>query len=147
MKKGLFALSVAAIMAVPAVCQARDDAHFFDLRSAVKAAVASGQLDPSVRFYVKGERIPGKIVQSFPSAVANKKTSMGGRTPEEACERALLSALISFQDNARRNGANAVINLESYYKRVVHPDATKYECHSGSMMAGTALRGNSAIVR
>jgi len=146
MKKSLFVLSIAAILTMPVVCQARDDAHFLDLRRGIDAAVASGQLDGSVKFYVKGEKVPGKIVQSFPEATSNKKTSMGGRTPEDACDRALLSALISFQENAKRNGANAVVNLESYYKRVVISDATKYECHAGSMMAGTALRGNSAIV-
>jgi hypothetical protein len=39
-------------------------------------------------------------------------------------------------------GANAVINIVSYYNKKVMSSATEFECHAGAIMAGVALKGN-----
>ena len=147
MKKSLLFLPFAAALCFPLAAQARDTVHFLDFHETVKAAINDGQLDGTVKFYLKGERVPGKIVQSFPEAVSNKKTNAANKTDEVACDRALRSVLIAFQDNAKRNGANAVVNLVSFYKGNLHQDPAKYECHAGSIMAGVAMKGHAAIVK
>ncbi|MDR2787141.1 MAG: excinuclease, partial [Candidatus Accumulibacter sp.] len=105
------------------------------------------QLDGTVKFYLKGQSIPGKVTRTFPEAVSNKKTNAGNKTDEEACDWALRSVLISFQENAKKHGANAVIGLVSYYKRNEYASASKFECHAGTWVAGVALKGRAAIVR
>jgi len=154
MKKSLFALSVAVAVAIPGVCQAaRDTQLFFDFHRVEREALADGALDGTVRFYLKGEHVPGKIVQRFSEAVSNKKSGNAGTTgagkgPDEGrCDWALRSVLISFQDNAKRNGANAVVDMVSYYNRIVYQDPKQYECHAGRMMVGVAMRGAAAIVK
>ncbi|MDR0715957.1 MAG: excinuclease ATPase subunit [Azoarcus sp.] len=147
MKKNLLALSVFAALLVPVASQARDTQHFFDFQDVVTRAIQDGQLDGSVKFYLKGQAIPGKVKQTFPEAISNKKTKATRRSDEQACDWALRSVLITFQDNAKSHGANAVIDMVSYYKKIEYADATKFECHAGKIMAGVAMKGRAAIVK
>ncbi|MDR0563936.1 MAG: excinuclease ATPase subunit, partial [Azoarcus sp.] len=118
-----------------------------DFQRAIEAAIADGQLDGTVKFYLKGQHVRGKVARTFPEAVSSKKTNAANKTDEAACEWALRSALISFQDNAKKHGANAVVDLESFYNKKTNPDSSKYECHAGTFMAGVAIRGRAAIVQ
>jgi uncharacterized protein YbjQ (UPF0145 family) len=147
MKKSLPFLSLVAALCLPFAAQARDTAHFLNFHETVKAAINDGQLDGTVKFYLKGERVPGKIVQSFPEAVSNKKTNAANKTDEVACDRALRSVLVAFQDNAKTHGANAVVDMVSFYKGNLHQDPARYECHAGNIMAGVAMKGRAAIVK
>ena len=146
MKKSLFALSATVILAVPVTGVARDTTHYLDFQSVVQAAIADGQLDGTVRFYLKGQKLPGKTAKTFEEAVSNKKTNAFGKTDEVACDWALRSVLISFQENAKGKGANAVIDLVSYYRKNEYADSAKFECHAGTAVAGVAMKGRAAIV-
>jgi hypothetical protein len=146
-KKHLLVLSALAALCVPVASQARDTKHLLDFHAVVTQAIQDGQLDGSVKFYLKGETIPGKIKQTFPEATSNKKTNAANKSDEQACAWALRSVLISFQENAKRNGANAVVDLVSYYKSNEYADAAKFECHAGRIIAGVAMKGRAAIVR
>lgn len=79
--------------------------------------------------------------------VTNRKTNAFGKSDEKACDWAAQSALISLQEAARKAGANAVINIISYYKKVENADPVNYECHAGAVIAGVALRGDLAVVK
>ncbi|MDR3212879.1 MAG: excinuclease ATPase subunit [Azoarcus sp.] len=147
MKKSLLALPFVAALCFPAVSQARDTQHFLDFQSVVDKAVADGQLDGTVKFYLKGQAVPGKIAQRFPEASSNKKTNAANKSDEAACEWALRSVLIAFQDNAKRNGGNAVVDMVSFYNRKEYSDPAKFECHAGSIMAGVVMKGAAAIVK
>ena len=59
----------------------------------------------------------------------------------------LQSALIHLQEAAKRQGANAVVNLVSNYQHKEYKSRDKYECHAGAIMAGVALKGDFAKVR
>lgn len=43
--------------------------------------------------------------------------------------------------NKNNEGGNAVVEVESYYKKQPFSSETQYECHVGAVIAGTALRG------
>jgi uncharacterized protein YbjQ (UPF0145 family) len=45
------------------------------------------------------------------------------------------------QGRARKLGANAVINIYSYYDKQDISNDTHVPCHSGAIMAGVALMG------
>jgi hypothetical protein len=48
-----------------------------------------------------------------------------------------------FHDNACGDmGANAVINIISYYKNVEVSSTTEFECHEGSGYMAVALKGD-----
>jgi hypothetical protein len=147
MKKSLFALSASVVLAIPVTGVARDTTHHLDFQSVVQAAIADGQLDGTVKFFLKGQKVPGAVARTFEEAVSNKRTNAFGKPDGEACDWALRSVLISFQENAKRNGANAVVDLVSYYKRREFADPAKFECHAGATVAGVTMKGRAAIVK
>lgn len=54
--------------------------------------------------------------------------------------------MLAFQDKAKEMGANAVINVVSYYKKDTFSSATEFECHAGTFVGGVALKGTYAKV-
>ena len=73
---------------------------------------------------------------------SNKNTNGVGKSDLVACQRAFLSAVLTFQQRARNEGGNAVVNLRSFYKSKPVSSATEFECGSGAVMSGVALRGD-----
>ncbi|MFC4274489.1 excinuclease [Achromobacter aloeverae] len=128
-----------------AAAHAADRMSMNSFQAAVEAGKAEGKLDGSVKFYLAGTGPKGKILQA--DAVTNRKTNAFGKSDDKACVWAAMSALISLQEAAKKVGANAVINIVSYYKKNVNQNATQYECHAGAVVAGVALRGDLAVVK
>ena len=147
MKKSLavsLLLSAAAVgLHLPAA--ARDDALHQSFQDLLDSPEAKEKLDGSVKFYLAGAKTP-KVLSRLGSDVSNRKTNSVGKSPDQACNWAALSALLAFQDKAKKLGANAVVDIVSYYKQVEFKSDTEFECHDGSMMSGVALKGTYAKV-
>lgn len=124
---------------------AADDVVYFPLQKAIDAATAAGKLDGSVRFYLAGQKVNARVVQA--GVVTNKKSNAFGKGNEEVCLWTAQSALISLQEAARKNGANAVVNITSYFRKNVYSNPVNFECHVGAIMSGVALRGDLAVVK
>lgn len=139
MKKIFIVLTVSALL-FSTTASSRDTKHMLSIEAAMNSADFKEKLDPNIRFYFGNQPHP-EIAQSFGTFVSNKKTNAFGKSDEVACEWVLLSALLSFQDRVKAEGGNAVINLNSYYKKNVVSSATEYECHAGGIIAGVALQG------
>jgi uncharacterized protein YbjQ (UPF0145 family) len=50
--------------------------------------------------------------------------------------------MVALEKRAKQLGANAVVNIVSYYKRIEMSSTTEFECHAGSVIAGVALKGD-----
>lgn len=137
------ALCAAALHATPAL--ARDTKYLLPLQEVLDMPEAKEKLDGSVRFFLSGQKTP-KVLETKDSDVSNRKTNGVGKSDEDACRWAALSALLAFQDKARENGSNAVVNIVSYYKKNEMASATDYECHAGAVVVGVALKGTYAKV-
>ncbi|CAM3357531.1 hypothetical protein [Halomonas lysinitropha] len=59
----------------------------------------------------------------------------------------MLSALLSLRERVRAEGGNAVIHIESSYKRKPMVSRDEYECYAGMLMAGVALRCDVGTLR
>lgn len=135
---GLFLLAPTA--------QARDTSHELSFQELVNSTEArTAGIDGSVRFYLAGQR--PDVVQRMGEGVSNRKTNAANKTDEEACRWAALSALRAFQDSARDRGANAVVDIVSWYKKREFRSSSTYECHAGNIVAGVSLKGTYAKVR
>lgn len=139
-------LFLAAGLLATTTAQARDTR----VEQSLQALLSSPQarevgIDGSVRFYLAGQ--PVSVEQRFGEDVTNKKTNAANKSDEEACRWVALSALLALQDGARARGANAVVDVVSFYKRNEFRSATHYECYAGTLMAGVALKGTYAKVR
>jgi uncharacterized protein YbjQ (UPF0145 family) len=126
------------LAAVPA--SAADDIIPLDLQQALKAPDTLAHIDGSVKFYFGTSTHPA-IVKHLGEAVTNKKANGFGRSSTKGCERAFLDGLIAFQEKAKALGANAVISINSYYKKNEVVIDKTVECHSGLLMDGVALKG------
>lgn len=125
---------------------ARDSVQHYSLQDVMTMPEAQGKLDGSVKFYLAGQKTP-RILKRMSSGVSNKKTNSVGKDEEFGCRWAALSALVSFQESAKRLGANAVVDIVSYYKKVETKSPSKYECHSGNIIAGVTLKGTYANIK
>lgn len=108
--------------------------------------LANGKLDSSVTFHLSGAPTPA-VRARFGDDVSNKKTNSVGKDDQTACRWVALSALIAFQSSAKQKGANAVVDLHSYYKRNAVKNPVNIECHAGNIVTGVALKGTYATVR
>ncbi len=139
----LAAIATGALASAPA--SARDTKYLLPIQDVLDMPEAKEKLDGSVRFFFAGQRTP-KVLETKGSDVSNRKTNGVGKSDEEACRWAALSALLSFQDKAKTMDANAVVNLVSYYKKNEMASADQYECHAGAVVVGVALKGDYARV-
>lgn len=143
MKKILVAALLSAVAATPAL--ARDTRYTLPFAEVLAMPEAKTELDGSVAFYLAGQKTP-KVINKMDEGVSNRKTNGVGKEDQVGCRWAALSALKAFQETAKQKGANAVIDIESYYKRNSFKSATEYECHAGAVIIGVALKGTYAKV-
>ena len=141
--RALAALCLTCAFAAPACANDRMSLH--PIQRAIDNATAAGKLDGSVKFFIVDAPPDAVVVQA--DTVTNRKTSAVFKSDEAACDWAAQSALISLQDAAKKAGANAVVNVVSFYKKRVREDRVNYECHAGAAVAGVALRGDLAVVK
>lgn len=120
---------------------ARNTALILPVSSVMSMPDAKQKLDGSVKFYFGKSGHPA-VLKKFGNYVTNKKTNSFGKSDAEACNWAMLSALITLQERAQTEGGNAVINIESYYKKNPNSLESEFECHAGAFVAGVALRGD-----
>ena len=145
---GIAKISRAATVAVAAVlliafvspATAADDVVQMDIANAMATPDAQANLDGTVKFYFGQTPYPA-VLRKFGEFVSNKKANGFGRSDVRGCNRAFLDVLIQFQKRAHDLGANAVINIHSYYKKEDVTVSTTIPCHSGFLMDGIALKG------
>jgi len=145
MKKTTLAF-VLASLTIGNAAFARNEGVILPLEEVVKLGMAQGKLDGSVKFYLSGARTPA-IQSRMGEDTSNKKTNSFGKDDATACNWAALSALMAFEAKAKSMGANAVVDIHSYNRKVVHKDPVNFECRAGNVVAGTALRGTYAKTR
>jgi len=139
-------MAATALLAVAGTAQARDTRVEQSLHELVNSAEARNVgIDGSVKFYLAGEKV--SVLQRLGEDVTNKKTNAANKSDADACRWVALSALRALQDGAKSRGANAVVDIVSYYKKNEFKSTTNYECYAGAILAGVALKGTYAKVK
>ena len=142
-----FAVAILATMMVASFSvDARNTRLELSLQEVVQSdeAKAAG-LDGSVHFYMAGQG--PSVASRMGQGVANRKTNALNKTDVEACRWVAISALLALQQSAKKQGANAVVDIVSFYKKNEFRSATNFECYVGGLLAGVALKGTYARVR
>ncbi|HVK51099.1 MAG TPA: excinuclease ATPase subunit [Pseudoxanthomonas sp.] len=146
MKKSMFIAGLVIALA-STTAQAREtrvEASFQELINSPEAKQAG--IDGSVRFYLAGQKTPA-VQSRMGEDVSNKKTNAANKSDAEACRWVTLSVIKAFQDSAKARGANAVVDMVSYYKKNEFKSAENYECYAGAIMAGMAMKGTYAKLK
>ena len=121
--------------------EARDDRNMWSIKEAMNTSDAKEKLGSDIRFYF-GSQKHGKVTKNHGEYMSNKKTNAFNKTDKRACQWNFLSAMVSFQDRARRMGGNAVVNIRSYYKKNNISSQTEFECGSGAFVSGVTFLGD-----
>ena len=128
------------MLVAPMAAQARDTKFMLSIEEAMSSPEAKERLQGDIRFYF-GDQLHPKVKERLGEGVSNRKTNAVNKTDKRACEWAFLSAMLALQGRAQELGADAVVNIKSYYRKVPVKSATQYECHAGALIAGVALKG------
>lgn len=126
---------------LPSVSQARDTKHMLSISDAMASADFQEKLDSNIKMYFGDQPYP-KAIKKMGNFTTNKKTNAFGKSDERACNWVFLSALLALQERAKAEGANAVVNIASYYKKNKVSSSSEFECHAGTIMAGVALNAD-----
>lgn len=131
-------LSIAALL-ISCSSFAKDDVNTYPIQTLLESSKAKDVLHDVPLFFA--DQTHEKVLETYGEVVTNKKTNAFMKSDTEACEWVMLSALKALQERAKRERMNAVINIESYYKKREFVSQTEFECGSGNIMAGVALKG------
>jgi uncharacterized protein YbjQ (UPF0145 family) len=131
---------LASALSVAWPAYARDTKYLLPITAALEVKDAKDKLDGSIKFFFGNQETP-KVLTKLGTDVTNQKTNAVGRSDEKACNWVFLSAMIQLEKRAKQLGANAVVNIVSFYKKDVMSSPTEFECHAGAVIAGVALRG------
>lgn len=134
-------LAATGIVASLLPAMAEDKIFSLTLSDALASAPVREKIDGGVKFYFGDQRHPA-VLQKFGDYVTNQKTSNFLKPDLKSCTWVFASALIELQKRAEVLGANAVINIRSYYKKEDVAIGTEVPCHVGAMIAGIALKGD-----
>ena len=141
--KKLITLIVALgiLLSVTSTAYARDTRYLMPIASALNTKDAQEKLDKSIKIYFGNQAYP-RVLANFGTETTNRKTNSFGKSDQTACNWGFLSALLTLQKRAHQLGANAVVNVVSYYKKNEISSTTDFECHAGGVVAGVALKGD-----
>jgi uncharacterized protein YbjQ (UPF0145 family) len=142
MKKNMFSLLAGgALLAIAWTANGRDIKRYLPIAAALEAKDLQAQVDQSIKV-VFGKEISPNGVTVLAGDAALGRTNTRGKSTEAACNSAFLSALVELQKRAKQLGADAIINIVSYYKKVEMSSASHFECHEGSGYMAVSLRGD-----
>lgn len=132
---------VIAIAAASSADAARDE----HLRFPIQAALEKGQsyrtkVEFDVRLYF-GTQKPPAVAKRMATVSANTKSNAVGKSDQEACDIAFLSAVARLQEHARKQGGNAVVDIKSVYRGSNSRSEMEYVCGAGTVMVGVTLEG------
>ena len=139
--KLIVGLVIATCLLSSSDAMARDTRHMFSIAEALRSVAAEQRIDENVQLMF-GDQPHPPVAKNLGTYTSNRKANAFGKSDKEACERAFLSAILSLQKRARREGGDAVVNIRSYYKKNNVSHQTKYMCGAGAIVAGVALRGD-----
>ena len=105
------------------------------IQSALADSSVNGNIDPNIKLSFGDNGASGKEWTS------NKKTNGVNKSLEEACNRAFVSALISLQDRAKKEGKTSIVDIYSFYKKKKFSSSSQFECEDGKIMSGVTLKG------
>jgi hypothetical protein len=101
------------------------------------------QIDGSVRFYWADEKAPAK----GGGELSAKGMTMQRGSQEERCTKALAVALITFQERAKAEGMNAVVDVRTYFDASTKSgDRNKCLCMGGRSNTRTTVKARLAKI-
>jgi hypothetical protein len=121
--------------------QARDITHVVPINTALQSELARARIDPSVQLFFGPQK--HRQGETRGTGTSRGKEKLEGPDENTSCMASFLEAVQLLQRRARLQGANAVVNIASYYKNgPMMASETEFECHAGTNNTGVMLQGD-----
>ncbi len=142
MKKWIAMTIVGVSMLAMLPAQARNVKYMLSIPNALESDAAKTKLDPSVKLYF-GPQAYGKATPVVSALDAHGRMLVEQRADLASCFASFADALKTLQKHAKDSGADAVVNIVSYFKSgPVVSSATEFECHAGTVYSHVMLKGD-----
>ena len=133
----LVAFSVTILSA--GMTNARETDLKLPVQHALETSVAKKKL-LDIPFFMAGQK-HDKVVKDLGVFKSSKTSSGFSKSDQEGCDQAFLSALITLQQRAKKEGGDAIVEIKSVTKDSNVESATEYGCLAGAMIVRVALEG------
>ncbi len=131
--------AIAMALALPA--QARNITHQFLIADALQSAAAQKLIKPSISLYFGTQLYTQGETRGLGIARGKEKTE--AEDEKTSCYVSFAEAIFILQKKARKQDANAIVNIVSYYTGgPAMSSETQFECHGGSGYTSVILRGD-----
>lgn len=137
-KAFLVMAAISVLEAAPA--SARNDKYLLPISSALQAKDAPETPNGAVKFFFGDQEYPA-VSAKLGNYSTHQRSSTRPAEDARSCNVAFLKALVALQKRAQQAGANAVVNIASYYRNITFSSATEFECHAG-VSAHVMLKGD-----
>jgi len=127
-------------LGVASAADARSTTHRLKIADVLKSDEYKEKVGTAVAFYFDSQGAP-QVAENFGEFATRKTTRSMIEKDEDACQRAMISALVSLRERAEKQGGNAVIHVTTYRKKTSTGSATEYECRAGDLVAHVDLKG------
>jgi uncharacterized protein YbjQ (UPF0145 family) len=145
-KKSVITVVLAALLALPTAATAAKKAppvQMFDIDGVLNDPELTKLLPEGVKYYFGNQ--PAAVVKVIGPLKVTRRTT-NGKGNLVACRHAMTSALIGLGTNAKVQGGNAVVGIQSNLENIPSSSDTQFKCALGGMMVNVALVGNAAVV-
>jgi hypothetical protein len=142
--KTLAALLIVTSLAIATASRlhARNVTLFLPIAAALEFKDVEARPTGAVKFFFGAQKTPDILTRFGTYSTTPRSAAAGGISDEKACYGAFHWTLANMEDRAQRLGANAVVNIVSFYKRNEMSSAVEFECHVGNVIASVFLRGD-----
>lgn len=140
MKIAIYVVLSLMLVLATSTSQARNEVLRFSIEEALLQPGADSKLDSSVRLFFGDQPLPA-VERKLGTFTSNKKTNGFNKSDVEACNWAFLSAMMSLQERAVREGGNAVVNIRSFYRKREFSSNSDFECGAGTFVVGITMVG------
>jgi len=134
-------LGLLALLSLASGANARETEHLFEVAQAVDSKLGKSRL-LEIPFYMKGQEGAPEGAQLLGTWTMERASRGLLRGDKKSCDVAFLSAMIALQENAMKDGGDAIINVVSSTKGKTTESPTHYRCIAGATIVHVAVTGD-----
>ncbi len=143
--KKLFIIFIASLCAVTFQAEARELKNM-SIQDALASDEAKLGLPDDIKFYFGDAVLPGTVTKTIGQYTFDREINASLKSQVTACQSALIVALKELREAAKKDGANAVINIKSNAKGKAVTSKEIYACDSGVLKSGVSISGDLVIL-
>lgn len=116
------------------------------IQDAMASDEAKLNLPDDVKFYFGDAAPTGTVTKTIGEYTFNRQVNVSLKSQINGCHAALVAALKDLRESAKKDGANAVVNIKSNAKGKASSSKEIYVCEAGMLKSGVSISGDLVVV-